>query len=165
MTIEQAAFLRDFLVQGLEEEFGATCRVLGAVPDENNDYRPDARSRSGRELAWHIVEGDIQFLSCIANLAFVFGEEKANPTESMAEMVGYYEAGFRDTMARIRALTPEELATPVDFMGIFNYPVVSYLTFFSNHSIHHRAQLSTYLRPMGAKVPAIYGPSADEQQF
>ncbi|MEP7274328.1 MAG: DinB family protein [Acidobacteriota bacterium] len=163
MTSEQASFLRDFMLQGLEEEFGATCRVLAAVPDENVDYRPDAKSRTARELAWHIVEGDIQFLSCIGKLAFAFGEEKADPTEGMAEMIAYYEAGFKDTIGRIRALTPEELAAPVDFMGIFNYPAVSYLTFFSNHSIHHRGQLTTYLRPMGGKVPAVYGPSADEQ--
>lgn len=164
MTNEQAAFLRDFLLPGIEQEFGATKRVLAAVPDgKAADYRPDNKSRSARELAWHIVEGDIEFLKSIANLAFVFQAEKANPTESMADLIAYYEAGFADGLSRVRALTPEQLATPVDFIGIFNLPAVSYLTFYSNHSIHHRGQLTTYLRSMGGKVPAIYGPSADEQ--
>lgn len=164
MTNEQAAFLRDFLVPGIEHEFGATRRVLAAVPDgEAGDYRPDSKSRTARELAWHIVHVDTEFLKSIAHLAFVFEAEKANPTENMADLIAYYEEGFTDGLNRIRALTPEQLATPVDFVGIFNHPAVTYLTFFSNHSIHHRGQLTTYLRSMGGKVPAIYGPSADEQ--
>jgi uncharacterized damage-inducible protein DinB len=47
---------------------------------------------------------------------------------------------------------------------MFQLPAVAYLTFSQNHSIHHRGQLSTYLRPMGAKVPAIYGESYDTSQ-
>jgi uncharacterized damage-inducible protein DinB len=45
---------------------------------------------------------------------------------------------------------------------MFNLPAVMYLQFMLNHSIHHRGQLSSYLRPMGAKVPSIYGGSFDE---
>ncbi len=164
MTYEQAAFLRDFLLPGLEEELGATLRVLAAVPDgEGSDYRPDSQSRSARDLAWHIVDGDIRFLKAIANLAFVSEPDKPNPTHNMAHLIACYEEGVMEGISRIRALTPQQLATPVDFIGIFNHPAVSYLTFFSNHSIHHRGQLTAYLRSMGAKVPAIYGPSADEQ--
>ncbi len=65
-------------------------------------------------------------------------------------------------MERVRAMTPEQLVTPVDFLGAFNFPAVFYLGFVNNHSIHHRGQLSVYLRPMGSKVPSIYGGSADE---
>jgi uncharacterized damage-inducible protein DinB len=67
---------------------------------------------------------------------------------------------FTRAMSRVRA--PEQLTTPVDFLGAFNFPAVLYLSFVNNHSIHHRGQLSVYLRPMGAKVPSIYGGSADE---
>jgi uncharacterized damage-inducible protein DinB len=59
-------------------------------------------------------------------------------------------------------MTAEQLATPVDFLGVFNLPAVFYLGFVNNHSIHHRGQLAAYLRPMGSKVPSIYGGSADE---
>ena len=54
------------------------------------------------------------------------------------------------------------MAAVINFFGVFNYPTVTYLTFLSNHSIHHRGQLSAYLRAMGSLVPAIYGPSGDE---
>ena len=49
----------------------------------------------------------------------------------------------------------------VDFRGLFQLPAVAFLDFSVHHIIHHRGQLSTYLRPMGAKVPAIYGESYD----
>jgi len=62
----------------------------------------------------------------------------------------------------IRAMPGEKLAKPVTFFGMFNFPVAAYLGFMNNHSIHHRGQLATYLRPMGAKVPSIYGGSYDE---
>ena len=165
MTTEQAVFLRDFLLANMEKEVTATAKVLAAVPDgEASDYRPDPRSRSARELAWHIAETDLQFFNSIASLKLAFTEEK-NPTSNSAELVAYYEEGFRAALARIRALSPEQLAQPVDFLGAFTFPNVTYLSMLSSHSIHHRGQLSTYLRAMGSKVPAIYGPSADENSF
>ena len=55
----------------------------------------------------------------------------------------------------------DHLVKIVDFRGIFQLPLVIYLDFLLHHSIHHRGQLSMYLRPMGAKVPSIYGESYD----
>jgi uncharacterized damage-inducible protein DinB len=52
----------------------------------------------------------------------------------------------------------------VDFWSIFQLPAVVYLQFAINHSVHHRGQLTIYLRPMGAKVPSIYGESFDDAQ-
>ncbi|MBI2680442.1 MAG: hypothetical protein HYX25_05475 [Candidatus Solibacter usitatus] len=62
----------------------------------------------------------------------------------------------------LEALSGEELAMPVDFIGLRNDPAVCYLNIANRHSVHHRGQLSAYLRPMGANVPAIYVESADE---
>jgi uncharacterized damage-inducible protein DinB len=65
-------------------------------------------------------------------------------------------------LARVAAMSAEQLLTPVEFFGVFNLPAVLYLGFLNNHSIHHRGELATYLRPMGSKVPSIYGGSFDE---
>src|SRR5260370_32383543 len=65
-------------------------------------------------------------------------------------------------IARIAQMTPEQLITPVEFFGVFNLPAAFYLAFLNNHSIHHRGEFATYLRPMGSKVPSIYGGSYDE---
>jgi len=61
----------------------------------------------------------------------------------------------------VQAMTAEQLLTPVDFYGVMTAPVFRFLLFANNHSIHHRGQLAAYLRPMGSKVPSIYGGSAD----
>jgi uncharacterized damage-inducible protein DinB len=63
----------------------------------------------------------------------------------------------------VQAMTAEQLLTPVEFFGMFNYPAAMYLNFLYGHSVHHRGELAVYLRPMGSKVPSIYGPSADEE--
>ena len=65
-------------------------------------------------------------------------------------------------MAKLKAMSGEQLAKSMPFFGIMNYPAVVYLQFLNNHMIHHRGQLSTYLRAMNAHVPSIYGGSADE---
>jgi len=77
-------------------------------------------------------------------------------------VVSWYDENLRRGVARVAALTPEQLLTPVEFFGVFNLPAVLYLGFLNNHSIHHRGELATYLRPMGSKVPSIYGGSYDE---
>jgi len=76
--------------------------------------------------------------------------------------VAWYDENMQRGLARVQALTAEQLMTPVEFLGAFNMPAVFYLGFLNNHSIHHRGELATYLRPMGSKVPAIYGGSYDE---
>jgi uncharacterized damage-inducible protein DinB len=68
----------------------------------------------------------------------------------------------RRGVKRVAEMSAEQLMTPVNFFGVFNFPAVLYLGFLNNHSIHHRGELTTYLRPMGSKVPSIYGGSYDE---
>ena len=59
-------------------------------------------------------------------------------------------------------MSGEQLAGIVDFYGMFQLPAAAYLNFANVHCVHHRGQLAAYLRPMGGKVPSIYGGSADE---
>ena len=89
-------------------------------------------------------------------------ESKAAAPTTVEEMTSQYESGMAAGMAKVKAMTGEQLAKPVSFFGIMDLPAVMYLQFLSNHSIHHRGQLSTYLRAMNAHVPSIYGGSADE---
>jgi len=66
-------------------------------------------------------------------------------------------------LSRVRELSGEKLANVLDVLGMIQAPAVSLLAMAVKHSVHHRGQLSTYLRPMGGQVPGIYGPSADTQ--
>jgi len=162
-TPEFAAAYCHMMLDGLEREVETTKRVISAVPDDKCEYRPDPCARNARELSWHLANTDIQFLDGIADMNFKMEtpEGTDKPTTS-AEIVEWYDRNFKRAAARVRALTPEQLATPVDFMGAFNLPAAFYLGFLNNHTIHHRGELVTYLRPMGSKVPSIYGGSYDE---
>jgi len=79
-----------------------------------------------------------------------------------ADIARWYDENFAQRLPRLESLSGEHLATPVNYIGLLNDPVVAYLSFGIRHSVHHRGQLSAYLRPMGAKVPAIYVESAEE---
>jgi uncharacterized damage-inducible protein DinB len=81
---------------------------------------------------------------------------------SPQDISGCYQDGFALKIAKVSKLTPEFWASRMSFFGMFNDPAVLYLQFMLNHSIHHRGQLCAYLRPMGGKVPNIYGGSFDE---
>lgn len=163
MTPEFAAGFRAMMLDGANRELETTKKVLSAIPDSNSDYRPDPSARSAWELAWHLANTDIQFLDGIADLKFSMDTpEEADKPKNIAELVSWYDDNFKRAASRVADLSPEQLLTPVDFMGAFNMPAVLYLTFLNNHCIHHRGALATYLRPMGSRVPSIYGGSSDE---
>jgi len=152
---------RAMMLDGIQRESECTKRVISAVPDEKSDYRPDPKARTAKELAWHLANSDIQFLDGIADLNFNMETPEHKPQTS-AEVVAWYDEQVRRGVKRVAEMSAEQLLTPVNFFGVFNFPAVLYLGFLNNHSIHHRGELTTYLRPMGSKVPSIYGGSYDE---
>jgi uncharacterized damage-inducible protein DinB len=159
---EFATAYRDLMLMGLENEMKATQRVLAAIPDAKRDYKPDPNARTAWELAWHLASADVQMLDEIADRKFAMEARFKEEPKTSAELAAWYEKNFPRAIERVRAMSAEELLTPVDFYGVFTLPDVFYLGFVNNHSIHHRGQLATYLRPMGAKCPSIYGGSYDE---
>jgi len=151
------------MLDGLNNEVETTKKVLAAVPNDKRDYRPDPNARSAWELAWHIANTDVQFLDGIADLDFKMeNPAEADKPRNISEVVEWYDRNMKRASARVAAMSGQQVATPVNFMGIFDLPAFAYLGFLNNHSIHHRGQLATYLRPMGAKCPSIYGGSFDE---
>ena len=149
------------MLDGVMREAEITKKVIAAVPDAASSYRPDPNARSAKELAWHLANSDIQFLDAIADLKFNMETPEHKPGTS-AEVVAWYDENMKRGAARVAAMTPEQLMTPINFFNVFNLPAVLYLGFLNCHSIHHRGALTTYLRPMGSKVPSIYGGSYDE---
>lgn len=160
MTPEQAQFAAQLFIRGLENEYDITRKVLAAVPEAKKGYRPDPNARTAFELAGHIASSDVWFLNGI--LKGDLTPEPAVKFDSVAEIVAYYEREFPAALKKIKAMPAAKLAEPLAAFGAFNFPTVVYLTFTNNHCIHHRGQLATYLRPMGSKVPNIYGGSYDE---
>jgi uncharacterized damage-inducible protein DinB len=161
LSPEFALAYRAMMLDGIVREAECTKKVIAAVPDAQSHYKPDPHARTAKELAWHLANTDVQFLDGIADLNFAMNTPEQKPQTS-AEVVAWYDQNLQRGVARVAAMTAEQLVTPVNFAGVFNLPAVLYLGFLNNHSIHHRGELATYLRPMGSKVPSIYGGSYDE---
>ena len=161
MTPDQAKVVADTVGQQLTQEWKVTYKVLAAVPDGKRDYKPEPNSRSAWELATHIATADVWFLDGIIAGKFENPSEQspASNTEGIAD---WYKQEFPKRLERAMALEPTKLAQTLDFYGM-KAPAVQYLLFALVHMVHHRGQLASYLRPMGGKVPSIYGGSYDEQ--
>jgi len=162
MTPEEAQGLAGYLCQNLDMERQITCRILAALPEERLNFKLGEKGRTAAELAWHLVQSDRGFAEGVAGLSFDSWPAEGQPPATVAEIVAAYDRDVPPLIERIKAMTGEQLATPVSFMGMAPLPVVLFIGWNNHHTIHHRAQLSTYLRAMNAHVPCIYGGSADE---
>jgi len=162
---DQATFLSQMALPALKNEHRITRKVIEAIPADQGDYRPDSVSMSALELAWHIASAENFFLDGVAGGAFNYQDGgRPDSIRNAADVAAWYGAAFQTNFDRLTQLSSAQLLKVVDFHGRFQHPAVLYLQFAINHSIHHRGQLSVYLRPMGAKVPSIYGESYDDAQ-
>jgi uncharacterized damage-inducible protein DinB len=163
---DQAGFLlQGVFLPALRNEFQITKKVIDAIPANKGDYRPDEISKTSMELAWHITVTEMRFLDAIPAGAFDFSPRpRPDNIKTSADLSGWYTENFEPRFETLARLSNEDLMKIVDFRGFMQLPAVMYLNFILHHTVHHRGQLSMYLRPMGAKVPAIYGESFDSAE-
>jgi uncharacterized damage-inducible protein DinB len=162
MNPNEAKALAAMLVQGVEREYETTKRVVAALPEQQLDFKLGEKGRTARELAWHLIASEAWFAEGVAKGDFGNPEKEMPANITVAGMVEWYGKNVPAATAKVKELSGEQLAKVVPFFGVMHLPNVMYLMFLNNHSIHHRGQLSTYLRAMNAHVPSIYGGSADE---
>jgi uncharacterized damage-inducible protein DinB len=167
LTADQASFvLHQVGLPMLRAEHPLTCAVIAAIPAERANHRPHPDSRTAFDLAWHIVSAEIKYLDATAAGVFPHDLKPAPDTvRTPAEVVAWYEERFSPAMERLEKTGGDEVLRMVDFYGLRSFPAIGLIQIIVHHTIHHRGQLSTYLRPMGAKVPSIYGPSYDAGGF
>ena len=166
LTADQSLFiLRAVGLPALEREQPTTQAVIAAIPADKASFRPDPKSRTAFELAWHIVSAEIKYLEATAAGVFPY-EMRPVPdaVRTPADIVAWHDERFGPAMARLNKTTGEELLRIVDFYGLRKFPALWLIQIILNHTIHHRGQLSTYLRPMGGRVPSIYGESYDARE-
>lgn len=163
ITAEQAHFLlHNALLPALKNETRTTKKILEAVPADKASYRPDECAKTANELLRHIAVAENFFLEAPLNGAFNPGGVKIpESAKTPAEVAAWYEETVNKNLDALSKLSGEQLAKILDFRGLFQQEAVMFLQFGLVHGIHHRGQLSTYLRPMGSKIPAIYGESYD----
>jgi uncharacterized damage-inducible protein DinB len=140
------------------EEAKTTRKVLARIP-EDSDYRPDPRSRTAQEIAWQVVCEEQMIIDALES-----GKAEWSPPPmpaSMREVQQAYERQSATLPDRWKALPAEKWAGELEFFGS-SRPAAAMAWSFLFDIVHHRGQITTYLRPMGSTVPQIYGPSADE---
>jgi uncharacterized damage-inducible protein DinB len=165
MQPDQAHFLlHEVYLPRLKHEHRVTRTLIEAVPLDKGDYRPDSIAKSAFELASHIASAEIMFLDAVASGEFHLPPAPLPETvRNSHQVAAWYGENFAKQVERLEKMSNDQLVKMVDFRGVLQQPAVLYLALASHHSVHHRGQLSVYLRPMGAKVPAIYGESYDSR--
>ena len=158
-TAEFASTYKDMMLGRIENERKTTRRVIENIPNQKLDYRHEPKGRTALELAHHIVVSEIWFLNSIADGQFDWKEPE--PAKTVADILAQYDREFPKALARAKKTTGDHLTKITDFFGM-KMPTFTFIQFCQDHTVHHRGQLSTYLRCMGGKVPDIYGGSADE---
>jgi uncharacterized damage-inducible protein DinB len=162
MNPAEAKAIANMFIEGLEREYETTKKVIAAVPERQLDFKLGDKGRTMREITWHLIASEAWFADGIASGNFASPEAAIPEGGSASAMAAFYNKEMPAKLAKLKQLSGEELAQIVNFFGVMQVPNVMLLGFLNNHSIHHRGQLSTYLRAVNAHVPSIYGGSADE---
>jgi len=156
----KARFLNSFV-----QEAATTLRVLRAYPADKASLQPHERLKTALKLAWMFVMEQMLLVNALKGEP-VFGGTQPNMPESWPEVIEAYERARDELFAQLRDPSNENFDGTVKFfvapkqMG--DVPLGDFVWFILHDQIHHRGQLSVYLRMAGGKVPSIYGPTADE---
>jgi uncharacterized damage-inducible protein DinB len=159
-------FLKEF-----DWEMEKTRKMLEAVPDFDPEWKPDPKSMSVGRLAGHVAEIPGWIVMTATKDSFDLAADYT-PTKlekgGRAELLAAFEKNVADAKATMEGRTDEYLAQNWQLKfgahTVADLPRTTILTdMCKNHLIHHRGQLSVYVRLLGGKVPGIYGPSADDK--
>lgn len=154
----------EFCIARRKAELPAFVRVLKAVPQGRLDYRPDPKARTAAELAWLLATAEAA-LATVLDTGAVELKEQAPPAR-IDEIVAAFERNAAAVDAQLARLDEAGWQKKARLLAggnpVWEDTVGEFAWGFLFDGIHHRGQLSTYLRPMGGKVPSIYGPSADD---
>lgn len=163
--------LKDALLPEFDHEMGTTRRLLERVPEADLAWKPHDRSFSLGQLAGHIaniphwVEGIVDV--SVFDVASIGDDARPTQPGSVGALVKTFDENVKKARAKIDAQPDPALFATWTFKNgeqeIFTMPKIAVLrSFIMNHMIHHRGQLSVYLRLRDVPLPSIYGPTADE---
>ncbi|HKD20119.1 MAG TPA: DinB family protein [Thermoanaerobaculia bacterium] len=156
------------LLASFEREQATTMRILKALPREKSELRPHPMCKTARELAWmFVLEQGAMEKGLTSGFDWSKPPAFPPPPEAYGEVLTTFEKGNVRVMELLRRLTDADLTRPVKFFTgpgkIADIPMYEFLWLMLKDQVHHRGQFSIYLRMADAKVPSIYGPTADER--
>jgi uncharacterized damage-inducible protein DinB len=156
---------KDQFLMSFQRESATTTKVLKAYPSDRGDYKPHEKSCSAKDLAWTFV-GEQSLADMALKGKIDFSQQMPAAPENFTECIAAFENECRKTATLVQGASDSDLSRTVQFpvgpgkMGDFRAMDVLWMTLMDQ--IHHRGQLSVYIRLAGGKVPSIYGPTADE---
>jgi uncharacterized damage-inducible protein DinB len=161
--------LNQSLLPELQQEVSSTLKMIERVPFDKWDWKPHEKSMSLGQLANHVVDlvNWVPFTLSSEGIDWATFKYKGFEAENAAHLVEGLQKNKADAQAALAAATDEQLMTPWTMRAgdnvFFTMPRIAVIrTFAMNHLIHHRGQLSVYLRLLDVPVPGMYGPTADE---
>lgn len=159
----------DALLPEFDHEMAVTRKVIERVDDAQFGWKPHEKSMSLGRLATHVAEIPQWGQTILTQTEFnmVDGEYKPAAAATTSAVLQLFDGQVKTIRALLAARTDAELMSTWTFKQngkeLFGMPrAAAWRSWVMNHLIHHRGQLSVYLRLTGSKVPGIYGPSADE---
>lgn len=163
--------IKDALLPEFDHEMGTTRRLLGRAPEADFAWRPHEKSMSLGHLAGHIANIPTWCASIIGSQSFNLKdmppESWPKPPESRAALLEAFDSNVAAARAALGSCGDAQMTGPWTLKDgdseVFTMPRAAVLrSFVLSHTIHHRGQLSVYLRLRNVPLPSIYGPSADE---
>jgi uncharacterized damage-inducible protein DinB len=158
---------REQFLKTFEKEHATTMRVLGAVPPDKGDFRPHARSNTAKDLAHTFIIEQQLMLRALKN-ELKIGQGGGFPKfDTLGEAIERFHRDSQDVIATVRKTSEKDFTEgKVPFYTgpkqLGEYSKADFAWFMLLDQIHHRGQMSIYVRMCEGKVPSIYGPSADE---
>jgi len=154
---------KDLLLKFWKRESATTRNVMARIP-EGSDYRPDPKSRPAREIAWQIVHEERTLIDGLEKGRIEWTDRPA--PAAMKDVLAAYEKHLETFVDRLKALDDAKWGAAVPFVfgghEVSRAAAAAQAWGFLFDIVHHRGQITTYLRAMGSTVPKIYGPTADE---
>jgi uncharacterized damage-inducible protein DinB len=157
------------LLPEFDHEMANTRKALERIPADRLDFRPHPKSWTLRELAAHLANlpnwASIALATTEMDLAQPF---EPRPTGTKDEILAAFDGSVADARAALAGASESDLGVPWSLAKgghvVFTTPRSAVLrSFVLSHAVHHRGQLTVYLRLVDAPVPGLYGPSADER--
>lgn len=163
-TVTAPSTKEQFLA-ALRAEYPTTLKVLRAFPSDKGDFRPHPRSSTARELAFTLASDQTMVVAAIKG-ELKMDEWPQMPNVSYDALVQMFEKSCQDLIGLMERTPDSRLGETTEFMTapkLTEQIPISQLAWMALYDhIHHRGQLSVYVRMAGGRVPSIYGPSADE---
>jgi uncharacterized damage-inducible protein DinB len=158
-----------FFIQQFQQEAAGTEKILSRIPEDHFTWRPHEKSMTLGRLGMHIAELPRWVVRCVQTESFTFGSDGYKPVfpETLAQIMETFQQSLSDAITALNDASDETMRANWKLMYrdmvLYDLPRTAVIGKELRHIVHHRGQLSVYLRQLNVPLPNLYGPTADER--